>query len=299
MSGRVLDMLIAAPVEWLHRLPDVVWGALTGAGIAFISTLLSNRNSRWQLRMQLDHSAKQEDRKRSLDLRRDVYLPAAEAIAKAQNAIGRMMDLDEDVTTIRRDMTASLAGLGKIQLVASESTVTALMNFQATLVPTFLEVTWARMPLDNTKKLIALQQTYMDAALSEHKRVVQLMKEHAISGRQDQALMDRLNAQCDKELKLFKIHATKQGELRKQLASGLLNLYDRYAGFLRQTTDLIPEIVLAARLDLDQPINADAYRGRFKEQQDGAIRVLGEFGERARQSLNDNNHGTDPPGEEA
>ena len=71
-------------MDWIHHVPDPVWAALIGAiiasGVSFVVTILSNRNSRKQLQMQLDENARQRDRERTMTLRRDVYLPATEAI---------------------------------------------------------------------------------------------------------------------------------------------------------------------------------------------------------------------------
>jgi hypothetical protein len=73
----------------LHRVPDVVWAALIAAGVAFLTTTLSNRNSRKQLKMQLDSSAQHQKLEREMALRRDVYLPVAEAIPRMNGCIGR------------------------------------------------------------------------------------------------------------------------------------------------------------------------------------------------------------------
>lgn len=91
---------LAAILLWLldalHHVPEVVWAALIAALVAFTSTVLSNRNSRKQLKLQLDDNALQRDRDRTMCLRRDVYLPAAEALARLQGALGKLTSVNAD-----------------------------------------------------------------------------------------------------------------------------------------------------------------------------------------------------------
>jgi hypothetical protein len=159
-------------MEWMHHLSDTVWAALTGAaiasGVSLLTSILSNRNSRKQLRMQLQDNALQRDRDRAMALRRDVYLPAAEAIAHMQVTLGRLLDLDVDQTEIGRQMCADLSTLAKVHLVAKEPTVKALMAHQAVFMPGYLELTILRGTLLIHKAGIANHQKYIDGAEADN-----------------------------------------------------------------------------------------------------------------------------------
>jgi hypothetical protein len=83
-----IHSIFVAVGDFLHHVPEVVWSALIAASVAFFTTTLSNRNSRAQLQMQLDATARREKIEREMALRRDVYLPATEAITRASASLG-------------------------------------------------------------------------------------------------------------------------------------------------------------------------------------------------------------------
>jgi hypothetical protein len=111
---------------------------------------------------------------------------------------------------IARRFITDFAALAKIHLVASESTITALMAYQKAFTPAFLELIELRGPLVNRKRAIDLEQTFMDAAIAEHKQIVQLMKEHNISGSADIARLERLKLQGDKIMSRHNTHNENQ-----------------------------------------------------------------------------------------
>lgn len=274
--------------ELLRRVPDVVWAALIAAGVAFLTTTLSNRNSRRQLKMQLDSNALRQKEEREMALRRDVYLPAAEAITRANSLLGLLSNVDSDHLSIGRQLTANLATLSKVQLVASDATVRALMTFTKTFMPAFLEMMTLRVPLLIRKNGISLQQTFMDAALAEHRRLVLLMKEHNISGGTDRALLDRLNGQCAKEMDVFRKHAAEQAELFRLQNEGIIAIAQRLGELLGPVAATVPDAILSARRELDLPIDEAEYRRLFGEQQQAAQAALRDIKEKFGPSLGGN-----------
>jgi hypothetical protein len=113
------------------QIPDTVWGALAGSILTLTGVFLTNWNSRKQLGMQLEHSARQEDRKRYMDLRRDVYLPAAEAIMRSNGVISKLVDLSVSENDVAQTIQESFAILAKMHVVGKERTVAAVIAYQA------------------------------------------------------------------------------------------------------------------------------------------------------------------------
>jgi hypothetical protein len=258
----------------LHHVPDTVWAALIAAGVAFFTATLSNRNSRKQLRMQLDSSATQQRLEREMALKRDVYLPTVEAVARIQGALGRLVDVNESQTEIARQMAADLATVLKAHLVASQATVTAIMNFTKVVMPAFLELTFLRAPFVNRKQLIALTQGHMDSALADHKALVQLMKQRNISGSSDSAAMERLQTQARNELTMHNKHADEQRDLFDEQNAGLALLGAKLGEILEKTSALLPEVLLSARRDLELPLDDAEYHRLSAEQQQAARIVM-------------------------
>jgi hypothetical protein len=270
------------PLDALRHVPDVVWAALSGAGLAFISTVLSNRNSRKQLQMQLNHDAAQKDRERAMALRRDVYLPATEALARLQGALGQLTNANADQEAIGKQIVTDTATLAKVHLVGSESTIMALMAFQKVFMPAYFELIELRGPLVNRKHAIDLEQTFMDAAIAENKQLVELMRDHNISGGGDAALMQRLKLQSDNVMSRHNTHKERQAALWQEQNVAQLNIADKLGEIMARVAPLIPSALLAARQDVDLPISETNYRRLNAEQQDAALNMLREVVRRGR-----------------
>jgi hypothetical protein len=266
----------------LQHVPDVIWGALIAALVAFTSTVLSNRNSRKQLRMQLDSNARQQDRDRTMALRRDVFLPATEALARLQGTLGRLTSVHADQEAIGHQFVTDFATLAKVHLVASESTITALMAYQKAFMPAYLELIELRAPMVNRQRAIDLQQSFMDTAIAEHKQIVQLMKEHNISGSTDSARLERLKQQSAGLLKRHNEHNEQQTALGKEQAAAQLNIAEKLTEMLARIGPLIPSALLSARKDVDLPIDDAKYRKLNAEQQEAALNMMRDIVHRAR-----------------
>jgi hypothetical protein len=274
--------VFASLVAALHHVPDVIWGALIAALVAFTSTALSNRNSRKQLQMQLASTALQQDRDRTMTLRRDVFLPATEALARLQGALGQLTSVKADQEAIAHQFVIDNATLAKVHLVASESTITALMAYQKAFMPAYLGLIELRGPLVNRQRAIDQEQAFMDAAIAEHQQIVQLMKEHNISGSADTARPDRLKLQGGNIMIRHKTHSETQAALWQEQIAAQLNIAEKLTEILARTTPLIPSALLSARQDVDLPINEYTYRRLYDEQQEAALSMMRGILQRAR-----------------
>jgi hypothetical protein len=270
LLGRFFALMSTA----LSHVPDTVWAALIAAGVAFVTTTLSNRNSRKQLAMQLDHNARQQKLEREMSLRRDVYLPAIEAASRIQASMSRLVDVKEDQTALGRSMVDNTASLLKAHLVAQQPTVTALMKFQRAVMPGYVQMLVKRAPLVARKTQIDLTQGFMDSSIAEHQRIVQLMKEHNIAGSTDRAAMERLNLQAKNELENHSRHFATMNELNAQQGADLLALGATLTDWLEEHSSLLPEALLCARRDLELPIDEAEYRRLSTEQQSAAVAIM-------------------------
>jgi hypothetical protein len=261
-----MQCIFAAIGSWLHGIPDVVWAALIAAGIAFLSNFLSNRNSRKQLQMQLDATAQREKIEREMALRRDVYLPAIEAITRAQAMLGRLTDINVDQVELGAQLTTDLATISKVHLIASDATIRALMVYTKTLMPAFMELIALRTALLIRKHSIGLAQTYMDASMAEHRRLIQLMKELNIAGNSDRDAMDRLKRQAQHELEFFNTQAKKQAEMAEQQNVDVFALIRRLSELMGPISATIPDALVSARRELDLPLDEAAFRQMFAQQ---------------------------------
>lgn len=195
-------------VELIAKIPNTAWSALGGALLTLIPVILSNRQSNKQQKQQQDFESRQQarqlefdsvehQRERLIGARRDVYLPAADALVGMIGALGKM--LGQDPSSAEHLMSAARvfgAAITRIQMVASAETVKHVAEYQRAFL-TALSVVQPR------HHAMMLRQGDIDAAHNmrqryhdERMRFIELMKEYNVSGAQDAERFRRIERQA-------------------------------------------------------------------------------------------------------
>jgi hypothetical protein len=271
------------------------YAAYVAAGVAlltaigsFVASWFSNRNSRAQqktqlqhasdqLKVQLQHTADQRDRDRAMALRRDVYLPAVEAIIRSHGSLGKVINLEADLAEIGQQMITDQATMAKIHLVGSQRTVTALMTYINELMPGYMELMSLRVPMAVRRQAIDAEQSLMDRSNAMQQQIVELMRQFNIAGKTDQDEWQRLNRQVEAEKATFSQHADKKAELWTEQLAELRRAFIRMNELAIRLTSLIPDAVIAARQEIELPIDPEEYRRLFAEQNQVVQRVMQDF----------------------
>jgi hypothetical protein len=127
-----------------------VWAllaAIIGSCGALLISIVSVWNSRRQLRIQLERQAYEFKLSREMSLRRDVYLEAAEAIARATNSLNELADVGASGAELARRFTADFATIAKVHVIGSLETIDALMRVTQELSNSQSVLNSARLPL--------------------------------------------------------------------------------------------------------------------------------------------------------
>jgi hypothetical protein len=276
-------MLVA--IDLIKTIPGVVWGAVLAALIAFGATTLTNRNSRKQLRMQLIHDAQQRDRERALALKRDVYLPAAEALVGGQQVLGELVNLEVELGEVQQVINKAFAAASKVHVVGNEHTVRALLAFLGALVPAYFEVLQLRLPIALRANQAKLHRSIADKAAADLVRTTELMKQFNLSGQTDRAAWDRLVRQSDSERKIMQEYAAKAAELLGANTAASHAMGTRAAELAVEVGRYFPDAVIAARNELSLPIDEATYRQLLAQQEAAAVKVTAQFFEQLRQAF--------------
>ncbi|MEA1080772.1 hypothetical protein [Marinobacter qingdaonensis] len=106
----------------LSNIPDTVWAAVTAALITLFGVHLSNRNSREQLRIQIDRQEQENRRHRKAEMRRSVYLQLCEVLPRINILYLSLGDAVIDIRASREVMTDLGSVASKIQLIGESET---------------------------------------------------------------------------------------------------------------------------------------------------------------------------------
>ena len=115
--------------DLINLVPNVIWAAIIASVLTLTGVIATNINNNSRLMKQLEHEGAQRDKEREIDLRREVYLGASEAIAEAHEKIIQIPNLKpQDIQDHFSNLKLS-AALNKVHIVASERTVSAISSF--------------------------------------------------------------------------------------------------------------------------------------------------------------------------
>jgi len=125
-------------INLLSSIPNVVWAAIIASGLTFLGVTLSNRANRKCLLTQLDYASRQKDRERELQIRKEVYVEAAEAIAESIKDI-QLLPSRIVQTNNLEICSRLLPALAKIHMVGTldtvKSTITFMEKFNQLTIP--------------------------------------------------------------------------------------------------------------------------------------------------------------------
>lgn len=157
--------------DFFYLIPDVVWAALIASLLTLGGVSLSNRNSRIQTRNQLNHDSSQRNREREMALRQDVYLRACEGIAKGQNILIRLTNLELSEQEVADDSSVNATMLAQIQVVGTNETLRAVSTFTLELGSAYLELILKRLPIrmqKNNFEILARQIKRLKSNKTRH-----------------------------------------------------------------------------------------------------------------------------------
>lgn len=120
--------ILGSAITWFASIPDVVWAAIVASGLTFFGVTLSNRANRKSLLLQLNHAAQEKDKENELQIRKDVYMEAAEAIAESIKDI-QLLPNRIIYTDNLEICNKLLQALAKVHMVGSLDTVKHTIQF--------------------------------------------------------------------------------------------------------------------------------------------------------------------------
>jgi len=136
----------------IARIPDVVWAALGGSLLTLFGVWLQNRGESKRQKERLALEALERRRERDLELRRDLYVQAADSAFRAQRALLRLGDSAQPLAELGSSLDpVDLGGLSKAHLVGRLDTIKALDQVSMALVDAILALLDARIGVEVAK----------------------------------------------------------------------------------------------------------------------------------------------------
>jgi hypothetical protein len=222
------------------KIPDVVWSGIIASVLTLSGVLLSNRSNTNRLLLQLHHDATEKDKQRKADLRREVYLKAAEELVKASAHLGSIPQIDLAKTNAADGLQGLFAALAKFQLVSEVHTSALASQLSGKYAELLFRLTARSIPIQELRTDIEIVSDHYNRTQTEIQRVLAAMTKENESGKPDQSVFEALS-------KSFEF----QQEKSAQLASERNELWrQRNAEHLKFSRSLVPETKEIARISV-------------------------------------------------
>jgi hypothetical protein len=184
---------------YFSRIPDVVWSGILASLLTLTGVMLSNWSNTKRLVKQLDHDSSEKAKDRFNSMRRDVYLKAAEEIAKVNSYLGGIPQLDPTKINIGDGLADFLAASAKLQLVAQPETSRLAGDLTTRYGEIFMSLLFKAMPVHSANSDIKILGDFYDRNQAEVTRVLAEMTQLNESGQPNpERLLRCLRAVADR-----------------------------------------------------------------------------------------------------
>ncbi len=226
--------------------------------------ILTNRTNLKNLRTQLDHDREQRSKDRSLSMRREIYLAAAEAIASAMNTVARYGDLSLSQNELTAEYRAKSDQISKIHVVASEETALRFIAFMRDLGATFIKLNIQRMELSSARAHMQTLIQRINSHNASRDHYLELMKKFNVDGTMDEQRMAVLESGFKFEQESATKVALEHDALLEELRPKHLAFVETcQSENMRLSRSLLP-LIESVRAELENPINVDLYSKVFE-----------------------------------
>ena len=257
--------------QLLQLVPDTVWAALIAAALALSGVALSNRHSRRLLETTIENDALQRDRDRQMALRREVFIPAADAVVGLLEMLVQSADPDADDAGISTRISGLTAAVARIQVVGKNQSVKAAAEFLDACCDAYADIRLRRLPIKSLKNRNA---QFVRKLLAETKSWPEQDKDRPVP-------VERWD-------KLHAIIAKEGAELRKDIEGGQ-ELVQFCMSRSAQVGKLVPPLLLAIREELGLSINEAEFLKLWAEshaRSEVIFKRVGEDGQKVLDGLN-------------
>ena len=264
-------------LSYLSKIPDVVWSGLLASALTLAGVMLSNRSNTKRLIKQLSHDSEEKEKDRINSLRRDVYLKAAEEMAKVSSYFGKIPQLDPAKTNIADGLTDFFAAAAKLQLVAQPEA----SRLAGELVTRYGEILMGllekAMSIHSLNTDIRLSSDFYDRNQAEVTRVLADMTLLNESGQADPQRFAALQRSFESSQELANHFADARQEAFGQHAVAMREYTIRLMEEMRTVSSLQIKLTAAIRGELSLATDIAEYEGRLQaswERMDKSIQDL-------------------------
>jgi hypothetical protein len=246
--------------SWSEVIVKGIVPVAAGSIITLFGVWLQSRSEAGRLKRQLQHDAEQREKERQMDLRREVFLGAAETLGRQSEYINLFSKVDFDFWKDQEVLKGNIGIAYKVQLIAGIDTIEAYARANQCWGSAILELAKMRLKIEEVKaelngqeSLIVLLSNHRDEALASMKAIVN-------SGTQSQDAYQFHRERFDDLQRDISGEVAKKAKLHSKLARLLMEISVVCMTSQAEFSKRLLAVNLAARREVDLPIDENRYR---------------------------------------
>jgi hypothetical protein len=260
----------------IQGIPATFWGIVLGSLLTVIGVVLTNASNTRRLRLQHEHERAMESKNRDLNLRKEVYLAAMEAVSAGMVAVGRYSDLGIPQQELMQSYTDRSPSIGKVTIVGSEGTIQAVTNFNQELTGAFLRLGSMREKVDALGRHATVLEKEIERASQEQDRLVALVKQ-GNGAELDDKQRGVLQRQVEVEQERVAALQAGQAEIDGKLFAAQIDLVQQSVAQTTVLDRLLVPVISRMRSELELPFDEAFYAQLIEEGHKKQAAFLEEF----------------------
>jgi hypothetical protein len=252
-------------IELISKVPDVMWSAIIASFLTFLGVFWTNRGNEKRQYALLEHEKQKYQSEQRLALKKEVFLDVSRSFADVLGIIPNLMNLDFTQKNIETKMADHSGIVAKCYLAAKESSVAAILNYSAETAEVFIKLMKERAVVLDHKKAIEIYQSTINSATNEKDRIISIMKELNLQGRNNQATFDYLNKSYDTQDAIVK-RSSESLEKQKSILEPLhLVFAKKCMSDHGRLLSLLPPMTIALRGELENDQDSKVFVDALNE----------------------------------
>jgi hypothetical protein len=244
-------------ITLIESIPPAFYGVLIGSLLTIIGVTLTNISNTKRLRIQHEHEVALRSKERDLNMRREVYMDAMEAISAGITAISRFSELSETPEALMQSYSSLSSKLGKVTIVGQNATIEALANFQLEVNGAFLRMSAKRDKFDKQLRHSQAVEAEIEKLNGKLNQLTTQFTQAKVN--QEYDLSQRYQAEIDALQKDLTDLQEQERDIGNQLMRTIANLVQTSMAEVSALNKLLVPLISLMRTELELPFNSEHF----------------------------------------
>lgn len=251
-------------LSYLTKIPDVVWSGLLASALTLAGVMLSNWSNTKRLVKQFSHDSEEKAKDRIHSLRKEVYLKAAEEMAKANGYLGKIAQMDASKENVGDGLSEFFAASAKLQLVCQPNTAQLAGELATRYGEILLGLVAKASPVHSLKTTIRTADDFYDRNQAEVTRILAEMTQLNESGQPNPVRFAALQHSYERAQSAANHFAEQRSKAYEQYEVAMRDYLIELLRQIRSVGTLQVQLTAAIRSELSLDTNLAEYEAHLR-----------------------------------